>query len=156
ITYTTPVPDNVIRADTASKAGRFLGVRCPVCGRTYTGGRGYCPVDSVALTEAHEVDLPQTGTLTNYTVILPVQYPGQTEPEPFARVHVLLDDTDVILGYQTLIEVPNDEIRIGMRLGAVWASEGEDKVSSGGWTSVQGLVGWMPNGEPDVDDPDLV
>jgi uncharacterized OB-fold protein len=156
ITYTTPVPDNVIRADAASSEGRFLGVRCPVCGRTYTGGKGYCAVDSVALTEEHEVDLPQTGVLTNYTVIMPVQYPGQTETEPFARVHVLLDDSDVILGYQNIIEVPNDEIRIGMRLAAVWASAGEEEHSSGGWTSIQGLVGWMPTGEPDVDDPDLV
>ena len=44
----------------------------------------------------HEVDLPQTGTITNYTIITPVQYPGQTETEPFARVFVLLDGTDVV------------------------------------------------------------
>jgi uncharacterized protein len=156
ITYETPVPDNVIRADRASKEGRFLGLRCPACGRTYSGGRGYCPIDSIALTPDHEVDLPQRGVLTNYTIITPVQYPGQTETEPFARVHVLLDGTDVILAYQTLLDVPNDEVRIGMRVSAVWSSPGEDEVSSGGWTSVQGLAGWMPTGEPDLDDPDLV
>jgi uncharacterized OB-fold protein len=156
ITYTTPVPDNVIRTDAASREGRFLGLRCPICGRTYTGGKGYCAVDSIALTQEHEVDLPQSGVLTNYTVITPVQYPGQTETEPFARVHVLLDDTDVILAYQDLIEVPTDQIRIGMRVSAVWASAGEEGRASGGWTAIQGLVGWMPTGEPDVDDPDLV
>jgi hypothetical protein len=156
ITYETPVPANVVRAELATKEGRFLGLRCPVCSRTYAGGRGYCPVDSIALTPEHEVDLPQRGVLTNYTVILPIQYPGQTETEPFARVHVLLDDTDVILAYQNLLDVPNDEVRIGMRVSAVWASPGEEEAGSGGWSSVQGLAGWMPTGEPDVDDPDLV
>ena len=38
-----------------------------------------------------------------------MQYPGQTETEPFARVHVLLDDTDVVLGFQELLDVPNDD-----------------------------------------------
>jgi uncharacterized protein len=141
ITYVTPVPDSVIRSNRATAEGRFLGLRCPECGRTYAGGKGYCPVDSIALTAEHEVDLPQRGVLTNYTVIMPVRYPGQTETEPFARVHVLLDGTDVVLGYQNLIDVPNGEIRIGMRLAAVMA---------------QGLKGWIRTGEPDVADPDLV
>ena len=155
ITYTTPIPVNTIRSEQAIEEGRFLGLRCPTCGRTYTGGRGYCPVDALALTEEHEVDLPQTGVLTNYTIVTPVQYPGQTETEPFARVHVWLDGTDVVLGYQELLEVPNDQVRIGMRLAAVWASEAE-RESGAGMGREAGLVGWMPTGEPDVDDPDLV
>jgi uncharacterized OB-fold protein len=155
ITYTTPVPDNVIRTEQATRTGRLLGLRCPSCGRTYTGGKGYCPVDSIALTTDDEVDLPQRGVLTNYTVITPVQYPGQTETEPFARVHVLLDGTDVILSFQDLIDRPPGEIRIGMRLAAVWADESAGQQAPGGST-VQGLAGWRPTGEPDVDDPDLV
>jgi uncharacterized protein len=156
ITYTTPIPENLVRSEQAIEEGRFLGLRCPACQRTYTGGRGYCPVDSIALTAEHEVDLPHTGVLTNYTIITPVQYPGQTETEPFSRVHVLLDGTDVVLGYQELLEVPNGEIRIGMRLAAVWASEGERETQTGGMGREGGLVGWMPTGQPDVDDPDLV
>jgi uncharacterized OB-fold protein len=156
ITYTTPVPDNVTRSEQAIAEGRFLGLRCPRCGRTYTGGKGYCPVDSIALSAEHDVDLPQRGVVTNYTIVTPVQYPGQTETEPFARVHVLLDGTDVVLGYQELLEVPNDEVRIGLRVAAVWASEAELDRQAGDSRMVQGLAGWMPTGEPDVDDPDLV
>ena len=157
ITYRTPVTANVIRSQEASVEGRFLGLRCPVCSRTYTGGKGYCPIDSIELTADHEVDLPQTGVLTNFTIITPIQYPGQTETEPFARVHVWLDDTDVVMAYQPLIEVANDQIHIGMRLSAVWASEAERDAEGGGdWGSVSNLIGWMPTGEPDVDDPDLV
>jgi uncharacterized OB-fold protein len=157
ITYTTPVPDAIVRSNEAITQGIFLGLRCPTCGRTYTGGRGYCPVDAVAMTAEHEVELPQRGVLTNFTIVTPVQYPGQTETEPFARVHVLLDDTDVVLPFQELIEVPNDDIRIGMRLAAIWASEAELQDDDGSDSRrIQGLVGWMPTGEPDVEDPDLV
>jgi len=155
ITYVTPVPDNVVRAEQATTQGRFLGLRCPACGRTYTGGKGYCPVDSIALTHEHEVDLPQRGVVTNYTIVTPVQYPGQTETEPFSRVHVWLDGTDVILGYQNLIDVPNTDVRIGMRVSAVWASDAE-RGHAADPRMVEGLVGWMPTGEPDVDDPELV
>jgi uncharacterized OB-fold protein len=154
ITYKTPVTPNVERAEQATNEGRFLGLRCPVCARTYTGGKGYCPVDAVELTPDCEIDLPQVGTVTNYTIITPVQYPGQTETEPFARVHVWLDGTDVVLGYQALLDTPNDDVRIGMRVAAMWASEAEkldqDPRAEGN------LVGWMPTGDPDVTDPDLV
>jgi uncharacterized OB-fold protein len=154
ITYNAPVTPNVERAERASDAGRFLGLKCPVCARTYTGGRGYCPVDSVELTAEHEIDLPQVGTVTNYTIITPVQYPGQTETEPFARVHVWLDGTDVVLGYQTLLDTPNAEVRIGMRVAAIWASEAEKRDADA--RTEGNLVGWMPTSEPDVSDPDLV
>jgi uncharacterized protein len=154
ITYRTPITENVVRAERATAEGRFLGLRCPVCARTYTGGKGYCPIDTIELTTADEVDLPHAGVVTNYTIITPIQYPGQTETEPFARVHILLDESDVILGYQGLIDVPNDEIRIGMHVAAVWASEGE--MGSGDSWNDSNLVGWMPTGEPDLDDPTLV
>ncbi len=154
ITYSLPVTPNALRAEQANEEGRFLGLRCPECGRTYTGGKGYCPVDALELTREHELDLPQRGTVTNYTIITPVQYPGQTETEPFARVHVWLDDTDVILGYQPLLDTPNDDVRIGMRVAAVWASEAEKADLAS--TAEGSLLGWMPTGEPDVEDPTLV
>jgi len=154
ITYNTPVTPNVERAERATDEGRFLGLRCPVCARTYTGGKGYCPVDAVELTPEHEIDLPQVGTVTNYTIITPVQYPGQTETDPFARVHVWLDGTDVVLGYQPLLDTPNDDVRIGMRVAAMWASDAE-KVGADA-RAESNLVGWMPTGDPDVTDPDLV
>ncbi|MCB1016236.1 MAG: OB-fold domain-containing protein [Acidimicrobiales bacterium] len=155
ISYTTPVPDNVVRSEAAAAEGRFLGLRCPICGRTYTGGRGYCPVDSIALTAEHEVDLPQKGVLTSFTIVTPVQYPGQTETEPFARVHVLLEGTDVVLSYQALVDTPNEAIRTGLRLAPVWASAAELGDGAGD-TREAGLIGWIPTGEPDATDPDLV
>jgi uncharacterized OB-fold protein len=123
----------------------------------YAGGRGYCPIDAVELGEEHDVDLPHSGTITNYTIITPVQYPGQTETEPFVRAFVLLDGTDVILSYQPVIELPATDVRVGQRVAAIWASPAEEVDEPGGMGGAYGsLLGWMPSGEPDIDDPGLV
>jgi hypothetical protein len=97
------------------------------------------------------------GTITNFAIVTPVPYPGQTETEPFVRAFVLLDGTDVVIGYQPVIELPAAEVRVGQRVAAVWASPAEEHDQEGGMAGAWGsLVGWMPSGEPDVDDPDLV
>ena len=154
ITYNTPIPANVVRGEQANDEGRFLGLKCPTCGRMYTSQKSFCPIDAVELTQEHEIDLPQRGVVSNYTIIEPVQYPGQTETERFSRVHIKLDDVDVVLGFQVLLDTPVDDVHIGMKVSAVWASEGEandyDPRREGR------LIGWMPTGEADVDDPNLV
>ena len=157
ITYRNPVPEVADRLREASREQRIVGQRCPVCTRVYSGGRGYCPIDAIELGEEHDVDLPQTGTITNFTIIMPVQYPGQTETEPFARVFVLLDGTDVILPYQPVVELPVSEVRVGKRVAAAWAPPEDDFDDSGAMGGAYGaLMGWLPTGEPDIDDPDLV
>src|SRR4051794_17362133 len=93
ITYKNPVPVSTVRAVAASREHRLLGAKCPECGRVYSGGRASCPIDAVELGPENDVDLPQRGTITNFTIVTPVQYPGQTETEPFVRAFVLLDDS---------------------------------------------------------------
>ncbi|MHB1777422.1 MAG: Zn-ribbon domain-containing OB-fold protein [Acidimicrobiales bacterium] len=156
ITYTNPVPAAAHPAVAASLEHRLVGLGCPRCGRVYAGGRGYCPIDAVELGPECEVDLPHTGTVTNYSIVTPVPYPGQTETEPFVRAFVLLDGTDVVLPYSPVIDLPADEVHVGQRVEAVWASsaDGADQGGMGGaWGA---LEGWRPTGDPDVDDPDLV
>ena len=46
-------------------------------------------------------------------------------------------------------------IRTGMRLAPVWASAAELEDGAGD-TREAGLIGWIPTGEPDATDPDLV
>jgi hypothetical protein len=158
ITYRNPVPASVDRAIEASKDNRLLGMKCPACERVYSGGKGNCPIDALELGPPHEVDLPEVGTITNFTIVTPVPYPGQTETEPFVRAFVLLDGTDVILSYQPVIELPAADVRVGQRVSAVWASPAEEiDGGAGGMGGAYGnLLGWIPNGEPDIDDPDLV
>lgn len=169
ITYNDTVPANALRVTEASREGRLIGHRCPVCERTYSGGRGFCPVDAVELGVDHEVDLRQTGTVTNFTIVTPVQYPGQTETEPFVRAMVLVDPpadagpgddrpagSDVILTYQAILETAPHDVHVGMRVAARWSSSDEEP-TVGGMGGASGLLaGWAPTGEPDVEEPDLV
>ena len=158
ITYRNPVSgERRARAPKPASEKRLLGQQCPVCGRIYAGGRGYCPIDSVELTEEHDVDLPQRGVVSNYTIVTPVQYPGQTETEPFARVMIRLDGVDVVLGFQELIDVPVADIHPGIRVAAMWASEAELRETHRRHRGmISGLVGWIPTGEPDDTSPDLL
>jgi uncharacterized protein len=152
IAYRNPVPFTSDMLIDATAEQRLIGFQCPVCDRVFVISRGVCPIDAVEFEAHHAVDLPHTGTITNFVNITPVQYPGQTETEPFARVFVLLDGVDVVLSYQPVIELPVSEVRVGCRVAAVWASPGEDTEGN----MLGSLIGWMPTGEPDIDNPDLL
>ncbi|MFG1922668.1 OB-fold domain-containing protein [Cryptosporangium sp. NPDC048952] len=146
IAYTTPVPETQLVFAKAFAQGRIVGLQCPNCNRIYTGLQQACPVCAIPLNASHELELPQTGTITTFTIITPVQYPGQTETEPFARVHVLSDEADAVHAYQPVVDLPNGDVRPGLRVKAVWTEQ----------DGTQELAGWTPTGEPDLDDPTIV
>ena len=157
ITYVNPVSPTLDRVVDASRERRLLGQQCPACGRIYAGGRGHCPIDAVVFGIDDDLDLPQTGTITNFAIVTPTQYPGQTETEPFVRAFVLLDGVEVVLGYQPVVELPYTDVHVGQRVAAVWASPAEAVDTGGQMGGTFGqLIGWMPNGEPDIENPDLV
>lgn len=138
--------------------GKLIGHKCPVCGLVYAPPRGYCPIDTVETTDANEIVLANTGVVTNYTIVTPVQYYGQEETEPFVRVSILLDGDGPTLGLQELLDVPLDEVRGGMRVEAVWAPPEErttDEIGNRSWGSAEGcILGFRQTGEPDVPSSD--
>ena len=79
-------------------------------------------------------------------------YPGQTETEPFSRVHVLLDGVDIVVGYQGMVDTPNDMVHVGLRVAAVWASPAERNEND----PMSNFIGWVPTGQPDDTTPGLV
>jgi uncharacterized OB-fold protein len=134
--------------------GKMIGHRCPKCGLVYAPPRGYCPIDVIETTDADEVELSNRGTVTNYTVVTPVQYYGQEKTEPFAKVSIQLDEPGGTLNLQDVLEIPVDEVRVGMRVEAVWAPPGErnvDEIGNRSFGSAEGaILGWRPTGEPDL------
>jgi len=112
--------------------GRLLGQRCGVCGQVYVPPRGTCPADGVPTSE--EVELPETGTVTTFCIVN-VGYPGQKVSPPYVAAAVLLDGADIAFQHLVLGCDPG-EVRMGMRVRAVW---GEDGVSH-----------FEPTGEPDA------
>ena len=59
------------RFDEGMKGGRITGHKCPVCSRVYVPPKGYCPLDTVATIEEHEVEVSDAGIVTSFTVITP-------------------------------------------------------------------------------------
>ncbi|CUU56070.1 hypothetical protein Ga0074812_106325 [Parafrankia irregularis] len=135
-------------------AGVLMGQRCTRCGLVYVPPRDFCPIDAVPLGPDDDVVLPDRGVVTNFTIVTPVPYPGQRETEPFARVSVLLDEADALLGLQAVVDVDNADVRVGMRVAAAWLPPEERDTSAltnRGWGAVDGVIeGWRPTGEPDV------
>ncbi len=85
VDYRNPVPVMADRYRDASRQHRLIGMRCPVCARVFVGGdRPQCPIDAVEFGPETEVELSTNATITNFVVVTPVAYPGQTNTEQFA------------------------------------------------------------------------
>jgi hypothetical protein len=120
--------------------GRLIGQRCPACGKVYVPSRGTCPVDGVPADE--EVDLPDTGTVTTFSIVN-VAYPGQQVTPPYVAAAVLLDGADIAFQHLILGCEPG-EVRIGLRVRAAWRPRDE-------WATTAATIShFTPTGEPDA------
>ncbi|MFL6089903.1 MAG: Zn-ribbon domain-containing OB-fold protein [Aeromicrobium sp.] len=121
--------------------GRILGQRCPKCQKVYVPPRPACPVDGVPTAE--EIELGQTGTVTTYCIVN-VPFLGQKIKPPYVSAYILLDGADIALQH-LILDIPADEVRMGMRVKAVWRPESE-------WgTTIENISHFAPSGEPDAD-----
>jgi uncharacterized OB-fold protein len=155
LTYREKLTENLNRYADALLQGRILGHKCPSCRRVYVPGKGYCPLCVVTTTEADEVEVPDTGTLTGFTIVTPVNYYGQQKTEPFVYASVLLDGADTTLGGQDITGVPHSELRAGLRVKARWKPASQRSVegmSNRGWGGFGDVVeSFEATGEPDAD-----
>ena len=150
VTKASPVGRSFGRA---LRDGRLVGHKCPECGLVYVPPRGFCPICVVETTDANEVEVADRGCVTSWTVLTPIQYHGQTEREDYALASILLDGADGTVGQQRLLDIPLDEIRMGLRVAAVWADESEraEGGDARGWGFGNAITGFAPTGEPDAD-----
>ena len=121
--------------------GRILGQRCPKCRKVYVPPRGACPTDGVPTAE--EIELSHVGTVTTFCVVN-VPFLGQKIKPPYVSAYVLLDGADIALQH-LILDIPAEEVRMGMRVKAVWKPRDE-------WgTSIENISHFAPTGEPDAD-----
>lgn len=132
--------------------GQIVGSRCPQCTQVFVPTRTFCAMCTVAMGEEDDAALPDRGTVTSFTILTPIQYHGQQEREDYALASILLDGADGTVGQQRLIGAPLDELRMGMRVQAEWAPEGERAADPGDRSIGFGnaIRGWRPTGEPDM------
>jgi uncharacterized OB-fold protein len=119
--------------------GKLIGQRCPVCGKVYVPPRGACPVDGVPTRD--EVELPDTGIVTTFCVVN-VPFQGQKYPSPYVAASVLIDGADIAFQH-LILGCPPDEVRMGMRVKAVWKPREE-------WDVGHNIDHFEPTGEPDA------
>jgi uncharacterized OB-fold protein len=121
--------------------GRILGQRCPTCQKVYVPPRSACPTDGTPTAE--EVEVSQTGTITTFCIVN-VPFLGQKITPPYVSAYVLLDGADIAV-LHLILGVPAAEVRMGMRVKAVWKPREE-------WTySLENIDHFEPTGDPDAD-----
>jgi uncharacterized OB-fold protein len=121
--------------------GRLVGQRCVGCGKVYVPPRSACPSDGMPTTE--EVELPDTGTVTTFCIVN-VPFLGQRITPPYVSAYVLLDGADIAV-LHLILDCPADEVRMGMRVKAVWKPREE-------WgTTIENISHFAPTDEPDAD-----
>ena len=141
------------RARTGSSASE-----CPTCGRVYAGGRGYCPIDAIELQRGargrpaadrhdHQLHDHHAGAVPGPDRDRAVR-PGVRAARRHRRRPRLPAGRS---------SCPPPTSASACASSAVWASPGEDGRRRRPMGGAYGrLIGWIPTGEPDVDDPDLV
>ena len=154
LTYRERLTPNLNRYADGLLEGRIVGHKCPQCGRVYVPPKGYCTLCVIPTGEEDEVVLPDTGTVTGFTIITPVAYYGQQETEPFVYASVLLDGADIPLGGQDITGIAHEHIRMGLRVKAKWKPAGErsvDGMSNRGWGGLGDVIeSFEATGEPDA------
>ena len=120
--------------------GRLIGQRCPACGKVYLPPRGACPVDGVPTQD--EVELPDTGIVTTFCVVN-VPFTGQRVPTPYVAASVLIDGADIAIQH-LILGCPPEEVRMGMRVRAVWKPREEWAIGA------HNIDHFEPTGAPDA------
>lgn len=120
--------------------GRILAQRCPTCSKVYVPPRPACPADGTPTTD--EIELGHTGTVTTYCVVN-VPFLGQRIKPPYVSAYVLLDGADIAF-LHLILDIPAEEVRMGMRVKAVWKPREE-------WgTTIENISHFAPTDEPDA------
>lgn len=120
--------------------GKLIGQASDSSGLVYIPPRGSCPRDGVPTSK--EVEVSDKGTVVTLTV---VRVPSENIKVelPYCVANILLDGAD--LSFTGLIqECEMEDVRIGMRVQAVWRDESEWDFTS------ENIKYFKPIDEPDV------
>ena len=89
------------------------------------------------------IELPDKGTVTTFAIIN-IPFAGQRIKPPYVAAYVLLDGADIAF-LHLIQEIDAAEVRMGMRVEAVWKPRDE-------WgLGIDNIEYFRPTGEPDAD-----
>lgn len=121
--------------------GKIIGGRTDANGKVYVPPRGANPTDGMPTKE--QVEVSDKGTITTFCIVN-VPFLGQQIKPPYVAAYVLLDGADIPF-LHLILDVDAAEVRMGMRVEAVWRPQEE-------WEySLRNVSHFRPSGEPDAD-----
>jgi hypothetical protein len=121
--------------------GKIIGARTGKSGKVYFPPHGADPATGQPTTEF--VELPDRGTVTTFAIIN-IPFAGQRIKPPYVAAYVLLDGADIPF-LHLVTEIDASEVRMGMRVEAVWKPRDE-------WgLGIDNIDHFRPTGEPDAD-----
>ncbi|MEN4477282.1 Zn-ribbon domain-containing OB-fold protein [Mycolicibacterium cosmeticum] len=144
IQHTASLPETTFLK--ALEEGKLLGGRTR-SGRDGKPGKVYFPpkeADPATGLELDEfIELPDKGTVTTFAIIN-IPFTGQRIKPPYVAAYVLLDGADIPF-LHLVTEIDPAEVRMGMRVQAVWKPREE-------WgLGIDNIDYFKPTGEPDAD-----
>lgn len=122
---------------------RIIGQKATETSRVYVPPRGADP--ELGAPTPIEVEVSQTGTVTSFCVVNLAFY-GSVMEIPYVSALILLDGADLSVMH-LIQEIPADEVRIGLRVEAVWRDDADME------PTLESIKWFRPTGEPD--DPDV-
>nr|WP_313673790.1 OB-fold domain-containing protein [Mycolicibacterium sp.] len=139
VQHTASRPESIFLR--AMRQGTLLGARAGENGKVYFPPREADPATGRALD--HFVELPDKGTVTTFAIIN-IPFAGQKIKPPYVAAYVLLDGADIPF-LHLVTEVDATDVRMGMRVEAVWKPSGERDFG------IDNIDHFRPTGEPDAD-----
>ncbi|NVM24483.1 MAG: Zn-ribbon domain-containing OB-fold protein [Desulfobacterales bacterium] len=109
---------------------RFLGIRCPRCGKVMVPPRRICGPCFQDLGEKDIVELSDTGTIMAFSV---VNYPfidpatGLKRPIPYTYGYINIDGSDNIFSH-VINGTDETKIKVGMKVRAVFREKMEGNI----------------------------
>ena len=122
---------------------KIIGQRANAESRVYVPPRGADP--ELGAATPIEVEVAQVGTVTSFCVVN-LQFYGSVMEIPYTSALILLDGADLSIMH-LIQEIPADQVRIGMRVEAVWRDDADIE------PTLESIKYFRPNGEPD--DPNV-
>jgi uncharacterized OB-fold protein len=98
----------------------IYGSRCTSCGKVVVPTTAVC-ARCFAPTEKDPVPVSDEGYIDSFTIVY-LPYPGQPSTPPYAYGMIKLDGTSNLFMHM-IGGVPLEEIKVGMRVKAVWNEE---------------------------------
>jgi uncharacterized protein len=139
IQHTASLPESAFLR--GLEEGKLLGARTGKDGKVYFPPKEADPATGLELD--NYVELPDKGTVTTFAIIN-IPFAGQRIKPPYVAAYVLLDGADIAF-LHLIQEIDASEVRMGMRVQAVWKPREE-------WgLGIDNIEYFKPTGEPDAE-----